>query len=318
MAKLIEKNTSIFMAKLIDFEGSIKSIMISHRVPCGNKQTMLIRGASRSVLGTALFIPMLGIQLDCGRKVTWAKDIVQMYITHGHLDHCSDFPLVVSYVATRQHAGHITVYAPDVIVPRLFQYERAAVELNTNSEEGEGEEELTGDFDLIGVHTGDDSPEISFLGGKRKKTVWRVIVMESTHTVPCLSYAFYEVGKCLNPNYSPEDVPRLRHRGVEDINVERLIPRFLFCGDTGPQFLQNYADTIKTFPLVIIECTYLDGPVEKAVTRGHLHLDHIVEFATDAPNTHFELIHFSLRYKTDEAIRGPIEETGPTNLHAFI
>jgi len=57
---------------------------------------------------------------------------------------------------------------------------------------------------------------------------------------------------------------------------------------------------ILNYPVIVIECTFLFDHVQQAVQSDHSHWSQLEPYVQSHPNTTFILIHFSLRYKSDE------------------
>jgi ribonuclease Z len=87
------------------------------------------------------------------------------------------------------------------------------------------------------------------------------------------------------------------------VTQEVICPSFAFICDTSIEILVTFP-RIVTFPIVIIECTFL-YPEERENAREtkHIHWEDLRPYVVANPNTIFVLIHFSLRYKEEEIIQ---------------
>ncbi len=267
--------------------------LIQREIPCGKNFNLRLEGLSRSFDGTCMFVPQLGAQLDCGRKIDWSLKRTMLFITHGHLDHVSDLPMITHPSRQRyQSSSKINIYCPAEIAGILLDYSNAAYNLNLSSRVSALELHEQSIYTLTGVTPGDHIPLAKD---------WRVEVLMCDHGVPCLAYAFFETRKCLNEKYigsTPDEICDLRKLGV-DIHSERLVRRFIYCGDTSIKFFGLHSAKLQSYPVIIVECTYLDGPVERATRRRHIHWSQLSPWVTSMSQTIFVLIHFSKRYTED-------------------
>ena len=152
--------------------------------------------------------------------------------------------------------------------------------------------------------------------GKKNYTMSAI---ECIHPVPCVGYCFWEPRSKLKEEYKEMDgkkIGQLRKSGVEVSEVVEQ-PMFVFMGDTAAKvfdvnpyplslfspfspfiyYLFDYFRQLFTFPVIIIECTFLheDKPHE-AEERGHTSWDDLKPYVVANPQTTFVIIHFSLRY----------------------
>jgi len=283
--------------------------MIRKLVRCDKAFTLELEGRSRSMYGTALSEPNLHIQFECGLKLRFAKSSKYLFITHGHLDHASDFPFAVSYRAKKTGQLVERTFAPAEIVPRLRDHVACSMALNDNEDR---EEEGECVHSIAGLSPGESFRLMA--GGK----TWQVDVLGCDHRVPCLAYAFSQVRTGLKAEYrGRKDIGALRQSGVE-VTEERVVPYFVFCGDTSPAFLEEHGDALRRFKAVVIECThYREERLRCTVERKHLHWHHVSAFARSAPQTQFLLIHHSQEY-TPEEVRSYVEGGGLANVQAFV
>jgi ribonuclease Z len=244
-----------------------------------------VRGRSAAGLETCFRLPTLRSALEAGRGPEELVAIPNLFVTHGHLDHCAG---VATYASQRTLQG---LSGGRVFVPAetLADYE-ALIALHLRLE----------GFDrysarLIGVSPG-DRVEI------RSDLV--VQVFRGSHRVATAGYTFKERKRKLRPEFleaSGDEIARLRDRGVE-IAEEMEIPILSYPGDSDERIFDS-APEIFAARVLILECTFLrPGEEEKARSYGHLHLSDIVRRASDFRNDSIVLAHFSAKYSRDEIL----------------
>ena len=129
----------------------------------------------------------------------------------------------------------------------------------------------------------------------------KVRVFPTIHRVPSQGYALYKVtAGCLLPEYSGlpgKDIGALRRSGVKVLSDETESLELVYTGDTVIEgLLQPCNSFIFTAAILIMELTYLDGDRQKAIDRGHIHLQDIVENADKFQNQQIVFVHLSERY----------------------
>jgi hypothetical protein len=109
-------------------------------------------------------------------------------------------------------------------------------------------------YELIGVEPNDF---LTF-----RKTM-RIRVFDMDHSVPCCGYGFYESRQKLKKEYehlTSKDLGNMRRENPNlQISEERLIPLFAFMGDTTAIIFEKYQIELFQFPLIIIECSFIDN-----------------------------------------------------------
>jgi len=266
-------------------------------VPCGENYKIRIVGYSRSADKTFFFLPNLKIQLDVGGCDKRFEHMKYFFITHTHGDHVMYLPTVDSGTKER----HKQVYVPIKAVPFVHEYVYKLWCLNDVQSRDYNNDYLKNKtFDVKGVYS-KMSSDIFILKDK-----WKVDVLESFHTVPCVSYSFFQVRTKLKKKYltRKSEIRELKKVGVE-VTEKVIIPKFIFCGDTTIEFFEKNKGYLEkhSFPLIIVECTFLYDKDEKnSKKRGHIHWSHIKPVVQKYKKTLFILIHFSLKY-TDKEIK---------------
>jgi ribonuclease Z len=127
---------------------------------------------------------------------------------------------------------------------------------------------------------------------------------KTNHGVPSQGYLLLRAQNILKEEYRGDNFPgkeelyKLEDNGVEVYDYVET-PLLAFTGDTTFDFFETCPQEVLQSKVLITECTFLAGvSIEKAVQRGHCHLDQFVENAPlfdDVGNLY--LTHLSKRYQ---------------------
>jgi hypothetical protein len=147
----------------------------------------------------------------------------------------------------------------------------------------------------------------------------QVRVFDMDHSVPCCGYGFYDTRQKLKKEYEGlpgKEIAALRRTDPNlQISEERLVPQFVFLGDTTASVFEKYGEELLRFPVIIVECSFIDheqhgqraadvkhviwvsvrnaplGQVTCFVLQTDLH-----PYVAQHPEITFVLIHFSQQY----------------------
>jgi len=129
---------------------------------------------------------------------------------------------------------------------------------------------------------------------------------QNYHTTPSLGYALVSKKQQLLPelrDFSSNVIRDLRLKGVT-VTQEIKEVEAVFCGDTAIDVLDQ--PLVRQAKVLILEVTFLEYErvtAEGARKHGHIHIDHILERASDLQNQHILFTHFSSRYTREEVIK---------------
>eukprot|EP01130_Rhizamoeba_saxonica_P004135 TRINITY_DN1704_c0_g1_i2.p1 TRINITY_DN1704_c0_g1~~TRINITY_DN1704_c0_g1_i2.p1 ORF type:complete len:290 (-),score=51.49 TRINITY_DN1704_c0_g1_i2:407-1276(-) len=259
---------------------------------------LTLAGYSRAASATYFYVPELKIQLDMGGYSKSYK-ATKFFVTHSHLDHAMYMPDVQPAFVPEGTVPN-QVFVPNNMTDYVISYLHSAQELNNNMNIAPSDEKT---YDLVPVAEGDTH---------QLNKNYHVEVFAVCHTVPAVGYGFYELRNKLKPEYQGlpgREIGQLRKQGVA-INTLLKVHKFVFLGDTTIQVFEQ-SPAILEYPVIIIECTFLD-PDHEAMAKGagHVHWQHLEPYVVDHPDTTFILIHFSLRYKNKEIVEFFIDKPG--------
>jgi ribonuclease Z len=217
-------------------------------------------GRSRAADATSLLIPELDMLLDCGCEVSPTRPLY-IFITHSHGDHCHDINRFVNKARPPEIYLPISAVQPMADFLEKYQILRAVGRNNRDSITRKAGQKL------IGVQP-DDLLTL-------RKTM-RVRVFDMDHSVPCCGYGFYESRFKLKKEYehlSSKEIGNLKRENPKiELSEERLVPLFAFMGDTTASVCETYQAELFQFPLIIIECSFIDNEdhAERAADVKHV------------------------------------------------
>jgi ribonuclease Z len=241
-----------------------------------------------SIGGTETFIdlPQWKLGFDLGRLSEAAVQRPTLLFTHAHVDHMG---AVVSHAAMR-HLRRAP--APTYVIPRENEAAFGALfaawrELDRS--------------DL-------EHRVVPLAPGEEFELPCKLVArpFRSPHRVTTQGYALWSRKRKVKREFA--DVPRaelersLRERAAEMTELVET-PEFAFSGDTLIELVDN-EPVVRRARILVLECTFLDDrvPVAECRSKGHTHLDEIVERAELFENEALVLCHFSARYKAREVV----------------
>jgi ribonuclease Z len=252
-----------------------------------------LEGSSRGGDRTWFRVHPPGLAFDVGRGAVELSGVRDVFISHGHLDHCLGLPFVLSYRA-RHGGGSTRVGCPQAIVDRLGEWLEAAARL----------EGAQYDFELTGLDPGDRvgvAPDLA------------VEAFATPHVAPSLGYHLVRTRRHLRHRYRGTpgtELAALRHRGVE-IEESRDEDWLSYCGDCSVTVLDREPRLLVS-RILLLECTFLDpAHLERAGRYGHTHIDELAERVGGFENEHLVLYHLSRRHTFEQLQTAVADKLGP-------
>lgn len=237
-------------------------------------------------LETCIQLPSWNLAFDIGRCPPGAVRQDRILCTHAHMDHLGG---IAYYVATRDLFGLAppTLYVPEenhADILDLFACWRRL------------------DHSDLPAHIVATSPGQRIeLGANRIAVPFR-----APHRVRCQGYALLTTRRRLRPHYLglPEHEIRDRRLAGEDVSETVDTPEVAFTGDALIEVVER-EPLVRSARLLIMEVTFLDDrvPTEKARSKGHIHLDEVIEREELFQNERILFTHFSARYSREEILR---------------
>lgn len=269
----------------------------AHRPDLGEHE---LEGLSLGGLETTLAMPRWDVCFDLGRCPPFAVPRSTVLITHAHMDHAGG----IAYHCAMRDLLHLP--PPTYVVPR----------------------ENVEDFEaLLAVWRRLDrsklpcsvvplSPGETYSLSRDR----RVRAFRSPHRVPCQGYALISERQRLLPSLVGKPETEIRDLRLSGTPVSTTVERIdvAFCGDTVIDVVNNEA-LVRTARLLILEVTFLDERVGVVAARskGHVHLDEVIERAALFENEHIVFTHFSQRY-TPAEVRAIVHARLPPSLRSRV
>jgi len=242
-----------------------------------------IRGVSVGGVYTSLHVPELDCLFDAGIVARTLAGASNLLVSHGHADHVGALPAIFGVRGLLGQAR-----------PRLFLPEQIREPLQTTFEHLSQIQRYPLEADWVGVKPGDEH--------QLRRDLW-LRAFRTHHTVPSVGYQLFRKVQKLRSEYRElpgKEIAERRNAG-EDLfqTVEHL--ELAYATDTLIRVLDTSPSLLKT-RVLILECSFIDERKSLAASRAgcHIHLDEILERASDFENEHVVLMHFSQISSPDE------------------
>jgi ribonuclease Z len=243
-----------------------------------------ISGLSLAGVRTSLTLPQYSIAFDVAQGLPHALSMHHYFISHGHMDHASGIPYIISQKAMGSHKTP-SFYMPESMVNPMSEIMKQWSKI-------EGFEYA---FKFYSAKSGDEFEISSSIVVKPFKTL---------HRVPSLGYSVFRKVRKLRTEFvdhSSSEIAKLKLEGIEPTKemMESLVS---FTGDTQIEFL-DLSPEVRNSKILVMETTYLDDrkSIQSARDWGHTHLQEVLVRLPEIKSERIVLIHSSARYSWEEA-----------------
>lgn len=245
-----------------------------------------IEGTSLGGINTCIEVPQWRLAFDMGCTARSSLRYPTVLFTHGHIDHMAAAPW---HAAMRSLQG---MKAPLYVVP---QHNAEAFESLFEAWSRLDCSQL--EHELVSIGPGEEVALPKSLSAR---------AFRSPHRVPCQGYIIYSNKQQLRAQYRglPKDeLQRLKVQEGVEISENIQLPELAFTGDTTIEVIERVPE-LRTVKRLIIEVTFLDERVsaEDSRSKGHVHLDDVLERQDLFENEALLFTHFSSRYRKDEIL----------------
>jgi ribonuclease Z len=248
-------------------------------------KNLLVEGNSLAGVRTALSLPQHGIAFDVANGLPHIMTMKKFFISHGHMDHASGIPYVISQKSLQKISG-VQFYMPEIMIEPMTDIIQLWSKLEGHNY----------DYEFIGLKPNDEI---------KLKDSFYIKCFSATHRIPALGYTLFESKKKLKPefkNLTKHELVAIKHKNLE-IEDKIVRPLFSFTGDTT-------IDVVKHCPwlldsqVLFIEVTYLDDrkSPDYAKTWGHIHIDDLLPILEKSKCEKIVFIHISSRYSHREIV----------------
>jgi ribonuclease Z len=251
-----------------------------------------LEGFSRAGEETWFKVRPPGLALDSGRGPLALVGVADLFLSHGHLDHASGLPFLLSQ-RSFQGLGATRILCPAAIADPLAAFLDAAARL----------EDAAFAYQVVPLASGDRVP----LDGD-----FTLEAFATDHVVPSLGCHLYRSRRRLAARLrglGEEEIARRRERG-EEVSETTMELELTYCGDSGRGVLDS-EPRLFTARVLLLECTFLGEATRGRGERfGHIHLEDLIERSADFLNEAVILHHLSARHRRAE-LEGEIERRAP-------
>jgi ribonuclease Z len=255
-----------------------------------------IRGLSIAGLQTSLFVRELGALFDVGIAARGSAGAENIFLSHGHADHCG---ALVTLLGMR---GLMRLPPPRIFLPaEISDAVQEAVDLFSKGQRNQ--------FKLIA------DPMLP--GEERElRPDLRVRAFRTHHTGPSLGYQFFARVPKLKAEYRElpgAEIAVRRKRGDDLFDYEERL-ELAYATDTLLRVVDSMPSLLRT-RVLILECSFLDERKDVSASRagGHIHLDELLERASEFEDEALVLMHFSQMYAPRE-VHAILERRCPAEL----
>ena len=252
-----------------------------------------IEGRSHAGEETWFRVRPPGLGLDVGRGASPLVGVRHLFLSHGHLDHVSGLPWVLSQ-RRLLGVGATRVYCPAPIAADLERFVAAAEAL----------ERVEYAREIVPLAAGDRVE----LEGR-----FALEAFDLDHVVPALGCHLIRRRSSLAPELAGlagEEIARRRAAG-EAVEVEREEILLSYCGDTGAGLFDR-APKLGASRVVLVECTFAgEEALARGAAYGHLHAADLAAHADRLAGCETVVLHHRSRRHAAAELRGEIERLAP-------
>lgn len=234
-----------------------------------------IKGYSKGSYKTGFVLLPDKIFLDAGVPSSYKPNAI--LITHSHQDHID---CLYNHFILDENIK-IKVLGTHDLINNLKYYLSACKSLNAGYK--------------VPFNNWEPLPIIENINVNINKTEYFIEIKYLDHDIESIGFGLNEMRTKLKDEYKELSKNELELLDKNEISYKQQYPILFFCGDMNYTSLETLP--FDSYPYFIIECSFLEKEhLQEARDRKHLHIDDLLPYFTQHPNTKFILIHFSCRY----------------------
>ena len=278
-------------------------------------------GYSVAAQNTIIIINELGIALDCGLET--GQNPSHIFVSHTHFDHVKAAP---QYVIDPPNKKIPIIVIPKPSAQNFKSFVSSAIAMTKH------EAKFSVKMQIMEVSLQPKQKSVILSDILTVKNIkFRIEIIKCSHSTPTTGYGFIEIRSKLKDEYKglpQNELDALKKSGIQ-ICHDIQIPHFCYLGDTDHKVLGDpapnviggyyaYNECLEKYPNVFVECTFFDpDDLTQAKHTKHMHWAWLGPYIRDHPDTHFNLYHFSMRYKPKQ-ITEFFSQTGMSNITPLV
>ncbi len=240
-------------------------------------------GTSIAGVRTCIACPEFDLAFDAAQGLPFALPINRFLISHGHMDHASGIPYIISQKALVGQKP-ADFYMPESLVKPLSEI----ISLW---------QKIEGHQYNFRFHAVDFNQEYQL----NRDHFFRAF--PTVHRIPSCGYTVFRRTKRLKSEFQglgPNELAGLRKAGRE-LSTYFVEPLISFTGDTKIEFLE-LTPWVRKSQILMMEVTYVDEKksVKTARDWGHIHLDELLPWLDQLECQKIVLLHLSSRYRKQD------------------
>lgn len=246
-------------------------------------KNIYLQGISKAGDRTGFMLYPHKILFDCGVRVKQAPYCILN--THCHIDHTGELPYICNKHKLFDRPNY-EVYTPESTIPFIMMLIKAVACVSNPNKINLTDNELL------------EKQKIRFnpvnAGNIFKIKDYEIEVLEAHHDVQSVGYGISSFTKKLKSEYqglSGKELGDLRKNGVE-IQEQIKTPDIAFFCDSTIHNLTEH-DEWKKYPIIVCECTGLDGEV--VIDNYHTGITELLPVMLDNSSKLWVIIHTSRR-----------------------
>lgn len=249
---------------------------------------MYLQGFSKAGDRTGFMLYPHKLLFDGGVRVKQAPPFILN--THCHVDHTGELPYICNKHKLFDSPSY-EIYTPSSTIPAILLLIRGICAVS-NPERMILSDEKILELQRIKLNPVNAGETFEIKG-------YEVEILEAHHDVQSVGYGISSRTKKLKEEYkglSGKEIGALKRNGVDMEEIVKVPDIAFFC-DSTIHNLTEHAEW-KKYPIIVCECTGLDGEV--VIDNGHTGITELLPVMLANPDKQWIIIHTSRRLKKED------------------